>query len=196
VADQGRPWSRRMNIRLSRAPSRSRVPLAVGGILALVCTAAAIGLLLRPSRPATVFITADDCRRSFDDAGCRAVVARAQSLHADTAPLFQAGAVCEFVYGPDMCTTLQEANIELNLYAPKIVAIAVTADAKTVMPLYLGPPRDRNAEPGHAGRPVYFRNRLIGYLSRPSFGGAELPVLTDVAGNPVTESDLRALAVR
>lgn len=172
------------------------MPWVVGGILVAICLAVGASFLFRPARPATVFITADDCRRSFDDAGCRAIVARAQSLHADTAPLFQARTVCDFVYGPNVCATLQEANIELNLYAPRIVAIATTADGAIALPLYYGPPNDSNAVPDAPGRPVYFANKLVGFLSRPSFGGAELPVLTTPAGNPVTETDLRTLAAR
>jgi hypothetical protein len=186
---------------MTRAPPprtvpRSRVPLAVGGVLVLVCVAIVAGFLVRRAKPAAVFITTEDCRRSFDDAGCRAIVERAQSVHADTAPLFQTRAVCNFVYGPDVCTTLQEANIELNLFAPRIVAIAVTADGAAILPLYYGPPHDSNATSGQAGRPVYFRNRLVGLLSRPSFGGAELPVLTTPTGEPLTETDLRTLAAR
>ena len=183
-------------VRASRAVPRSRVTWVVGGILVLVCVLIGVGFLLRPSRPATVLITADDCRRSFDDAGCRTIVAQAQSVHANTAPLFQAREVCNFVYGPNVCAPLQEANIELNLYAPRIVAIAVTSDGKSVVPLYFGPPHDSNANAGQVGRPVYFRNQLVGYLSRPSFGGAELPVLTTQAGEPFTEADLRRLAAR
>jgi hypothetical protein len=185
-----------MTTRPSRSSPRSRVPWVVSGILVLVCLVVGVGFWLRPSRPATVFITADDCRRSFDDAGCRSIVERAQSIHADTAPLFQAREVCNFVYGPDVCAALQEANIELNLFAPRIVAIAVTADGKATLPLYYGPPHDSNANTGQTGRPVYFRNRLVGYLSRPSFGGAELPVLTTPTGDSFTEADLRALAGR
>ena len=167
---------------------------AVGFIAAAVFITVAAGLLLRSSRPALVLITTEDCRRSFDDAGCRAIVEQAQSLHADTAPMFQARDICNFVYGPEVCAPLQRANIELHLFAPRIVAIALTRDRRFVLPLYLGRPAEPRADADRNGRPVYFRNHLVGFLARPSFGGAELPVLRTAAGDPITEADLRKLA--
>ncbi len=75
-------------------------------------------LLAAAPRPAAIFITTEDCRRSFDDAGCRALVERAQSVHADTAPLFQARDVCTFVYGPDVCAALAGGQYRAQSLCP------------------------------------------------------------------------------
>lgn len=162
------------------------------GILVFLAASLSFGIAHRMPDHAVVLLTSEDCRRAFDDWGCRSIVARAQAIHGNTAPNFGARQTCEFAYGPGSCSVLKSGIIELPLFAPTMVAVAVTPDTRAVLPLYFGPANAHDAET-EAGRAVYYHGRLIGRLSQPKMGGADTGLLTDRNGEPLTAASVRAL---
>ena len=162
------------------------------GVLLFLALSLSFGIAHRTPDHAIVLLTSEDCRRAFDDWGCRAIVARAQAIHANTAPNFSTRQTCEFAYGPGSCSVLKSGIIELPLFAPTMIAVAVTADSRAVLPLYLGPAGAHDAET-EAGRAVYYHGRLIGRLSQPRVGGADTGLLTDRNGEPLTAASVRQL---
>ena len=140
-----------------------------------------------------VMVTGDDCRRVFNDADCGAIVSRAQTLHARTAPRYADLSACTLLYGVGRCNAVTENNVALSLFAPGLAAIALTQDRDIVLPLHYGPLSESGPEATQAGRAVYFKDRKVGRLSETTMGGAELPVLNSAGGDPLTASELRRL---
>jgi hypothetical protein len=175
--------------------SRSRlgghgVAASLVGILALILVALTLGMTHRPPDHAVVLTTSEDCRRAFDDWGCRAIVARAQAIHVNTAPSFGQRETCEFAFGAGSCTSLKSGIIELPFFAPLMVAIAVTPDRHDVLPLYFGPVAARDAETEN-GRALFYHGRLIGRLSQAKVGGTDTGLITDLAGESLTADFVR-----
>jgi len=172
-------------------------PAIVFACLALlIILATGLAVWRRGAGPAIVMATTEDCRRSFDDAGCRAIVARAQSIHAATAPTFAQRSVCDFVYGAGACAPLKLEMIELTLFAPAIVAIATDLAARDILPLYLGPASAEGGDKAGGARRVYYRGAAVGWLGRQRVGGAEVPILTDLTGETLTVEAVRKLRSR
>src|ERR1700751_4998538 len=82
------------------------------GILVFIAISLSFGIAHRTPDHAIVLLTSEDCRRAFDDWGCRTIVARAQAIHANTAPNFGERQTCEFAYGPGSCSALKSGIIE------------------------------------------------------------------------------------
>ena len=139
--------------------------------------------------------TTDDCRRVFDDAGCRSIVARAQVIYAETAPRFPLEEACESVYGVGTCAALRDININLNFFAPALAVIATDRAAQNILPLYFGP-RTAASETSRHGERVYYRHGAVGEFLLQNVGGAALPVLCDLAGNTMTAEAIKALRRR
>jgi uncharacterized protein YgiB involved in biofilm formation len=159
-----------------------------GVFLAFMGLALALGIAHRGPAHAIVLVTVDDCRRSFDDTECRAIVERAQSIHADTAPSFERREMCELVYGAGACGVVKIGIIEFNRFAPSITAIAVTRDRDGIVPLYYGRQDDASG-----GRAVYYRNAVVGRLMLQKVGGADAPFIADRAGAALTAETVRLL---
>ncbi len=177
----------------SRIAPRHGVAIFVGALLCTVLAIVAYGIAHRGTGYAVVLVSIDDCRRSFDDGACRAIVERAQKIHAETAPSFGQLDTCEMAYGVGSCSMLKDTVIELNRYAPNIVAIALTSNRDGIVPLYvkkLSEPIDKTAQ---AGRLVYFRDAAVGRLMQPKIGGADAPFIADANGKPMSANDVRAL---
>ena len=170
--------------------------LFVGVLLLAVLAMLGWGLMQRGAAYAMVLVSVDDCRRAFDDTECRAIVERAQAIHASTAPFFGRRETCELAYGEGGCALLKDTMIALNRYAPAIAAIALTSDRATLVPLYYGKPGDAASDPARAGRMVYFHGSPVGRLMRPKLGGVEAPYIADANGKPLTTDAIRALARR
>ncbi len=171
----------------------SGVAVVVVAMLFAVMAIVGWGLLHRGGAYAVVLVSIDDCRRAFDDAGCRAIVERAQAVQASTAPSFERLDTCELVFGTGSCAMLKQTVIELNRYAPSIAAIALTSDRDTVLPLYYGKPEEPNADPARVGRPVYFHGAVVGRLMQPKIGGADAPFIAGKDGKPMTADAIRGL---
>jgi Protein of unknown function (DUF1190) len=169
------------------------VIVAVALLLILIGGMVGYGFLHRASSYALVLVTVDDCRRSFDDTQCRAIVERAQAIHADTAPSFADMKTCAMIYGDGGCAELKQSVIALHRYAPKLVAIALTPDRDGMVPVYFGPPGEGGGDPATVGRPVYFHGAMIGRLMQPKIGGADAPFIAGKDGNPLSADDIRAL---
>lgn len=169
------------------------VALFVGSLLFVVMAMLGWGLIERGAGYAEVLVSTEDCRRAFNDEGCRAIVERAQAIHASTAPSFERLDTCEMVYGTGNCAMLKQTVIELHRYAPRIVAIALTSDRDTVVPLYYGGTSAANPDSAQAGRLVYFHGAPVGRLMQPKIGGADAPFITDAVGKPLTVDAIRAL---
>ncbi len=177
---------------LKAAKRRRRIEL-LG--LAVLLGAVALGLAYFPrsSDHAIVLVTVEDCRRAFSEASCRAIVDRAQAIHAETAPSFEKRALCELSYGAGHCSMLRRELIELNRYAPTMVAILTTRDRAGIVPLYDAPEAKPIEASAGAGRAVYFRGGLVGQLLQPKIGGADAPYIADGKGEPLTSDTVRAL---
>lgn len=134
----------------------------VGGLLVVTMAMLGWGLLHRAAGYAVVLVSIDDCRRAFDDAGCRAIVERAQAVQASTAPSFERLDTCELIYGSGGCAMLKQTVIQLNRYAPSIAAIALTSDQATIVPLYFGKTSEADGDPALVGRPGLFPRRAGG----------------------------------
>lgn len=163
--------------------------------LAAVIAAVALGLVYfpQPSDHAIALVTVEDCRRAFSEAYCRMIVDRAQAIHAETAPSFEQRAICELSYGGGHCSMLRRELIELNRYAPTMIAILTTHDRAGIVPLYDGPQNPQGDDKDRAGRPVYFRGALVGLLMQPKIAGAGAPFVADAKGDPLTSAAVRAL---
>ena len=165
------------------------------GMAAVVLTlfAALLTLSLTRKEPdyVIVLITDNDCRRQFDDGQCRSIVSRAEALHARSAPRYSELSTCTLVYGVGRCHALRESSIALGLFAPDLAAVALTRNLDLVIPLHYGPLSESGPEATKAGRAVYFKDRKVGRLSETSMGGADLPVLNDAEGAPLTAEALR-----
>jgi hypothetical protein len=174
-------------------PRRRRIAEVLG--IATVIGAVALGLAYfpQPSDHAIVLVTVEDCRRAFSEAFCRMIVDRAQAIQAETAPSFEQRALCELSYGAGRCSMLKRELIELNRYAPTMIAILTTRDRAGIVPLYDGPPNPQGDDKDRAGRPVYFRGALIGRLMQAKIGGADAPFVADAKGDPLTAAAVRAL---
>lgn len=164
-----------------------------GAFLAFMGLALALGIAHRGPAHAIVLVTVDDCRRSFDDAACRAIVERAQSIHADTAPSFERREMCELVYGAGACSVVKIGIIEFNRFAPSISAIAVTRDRDGIVPLYYGRQDDASGDAARGGRAVYYRSAVVGRLMQQKVGGADAPFIADRAGEVLTAEAVRLL---
>jgi hypothetical protein len=162
-------------------------------LLILIAGMAGYGFLHRGASYALVLVTVDDCRRSFDDAQCRAIVERAQAIQASTAPSFADMKTCAMIYGDGGCAELKQSVIALHRYAPKLVAIALTPNRGAMVPVYFGPPGEGGGDPATVGRPVYFHGTTIGRLMQPKIGGADAPFIAGKDGKPLTAGDIRAL---
>lgn len=167
---------------------------ALGGALVLVIgLAIAFLIAYRPQESSLVLVTVEDCRRSFDEATCRTLVLRAQAIHADTAPNFEQRSTCELIYGTGNCAALKEGVIDLNRFAPAMVAILLTRARDGIVPLYFGPPSDDDADPARVGRKVYFHGALVGRLMQPQLGGADMSFVADSEGTVLSANAVRKL---
>ena len=173
--------------------SRRRIAEFAGIALVLAVIAGAIALSPRARDHAVVLVTVEDCRRAFSEALCRAVVDRAQAIHADTAPSFEERATCELLYGTGHCAMLMRQLIALNRYAPRLIAILTTKDESGIVPLYDGPAAKPSDASSDAGRAVYFRGALVGRLMQPKIGGADAPYVADAEGKALDADAVRAL---
>lgn len=171
-------------------PRRHDGIVAIAVLAAVMATLLGLGIAHRPPEAAMVLSTNEDCRRIFDDPTCRDIVERAQAIHATMAPSFSQRETCDLVYGAGGCGPLKSTIIQLPLFAPKMVAIAVTRDRKTILPLYYGPSRARDAMTEN-GRAVYFHGRLIGRFQVLNLAGADVATITDDSGDPLSEAALR-----
>jgi len=163
--------------------------------IAAIIGAVALGLAYFPqsSDHAIALVTVEDCRRAFSEAYCRMIVDRAQAIHAETAPSFAERGLCELSFGAGHCGMLRRELIELNRYAPTMIAILTTRDRAGIVPLYDGPQNPPGDDQDRAGRPVYFRGALVGLLMQPKIGGADAPFVADAKGDPLTSDAVRAL---
>ena len=168
-------------------------------VTALIVVALFIGIAYAVMRlgneHALLLVTIDDCRRAFDEPTCRALVERAQAIHADTAPSFEQRQTCELIYGVDQCALLKIALVELPRYAPKLVAILVTPTRDGIVPLYEGPVSEFGvgSDVAQKGRPVYFHGRRVGRLVSLQFGGADASYVADDRGEALSAAALRQL---
>ena len=165
----------------------------VGVAVAIAIVVVVVVFARRPASHALVLVTVEDCRRAFSEAACRAVVDRAQAIHADTAPSFEAQATCELVYGQGHCAMLMRQLIALNRYAPAMIAILTTKGQTGVVPLYGAPEAKPGDASAGAGRLVYFGNAPVGRLMQPKIGGADAPYVADEKGDALTADAVRAL---
>ena len=173
--------------------TRRRITEFAGIALVLAAIAGAVTLSPRTRDHAVVLVTVEDCRRAFSEAACRTVVDRAQAIHADTAPSFEAQATCELVYGQGHCTMLMRQLIALNRYAPRMIAILTTKDQSGVVPLYDAPESKPSEQNANAGRLVFYRGAPVGRLMQPKIGGADAPYVADDKGDALTAAAVRAL---
>jgi hypothetical protein len=174
-------------------PQRWLLPVTIAAIIAAVGLSVGLGMIRRDPGFAIVLATIEDCRRAFDDASCKTIVARAQAIYSTTAPIFVRRDLCEFAYGAKSCTELRQAATQLNLFAPTMTAIALTRDQDTILPLYTAPPAAPDPDARQPGRPVFFHGKLVGRLQQPAIGGATLPLLNDPSGDPLSEDEVRKL---
>ena len=144
---------------------------------------------------ALVLETGDDCRRYFDDAECRKIVAEAQTIHTGTAPRFTNLETCALVYGAGRCEIVTEHDVRLKQLTPGLAAIALSRSKDVILPLYVGPLSEQAAAQ-RQGRTVYFNQKLVGHLAETEMGGATLPTLNDASGAPLTVDGLRAASSR
>src|SRR5579862_3902790 len=152
---------------------RSRAAEMVG--VAIVIAGIAVAIWLSPRAPdhAVVLVTVEDCRRAFSEAACRAIVDRAQAIHAETAPSFEERPTCELIYGAGHCSVLRRELIQLNRFAPTMVAILTTRDRGGIVPLYEAPEAKPGEASAGAGRALYFRGAPVGRLMQAQIGGAD-----------------------
>jgi len=169
---------------------RSYATIVVGALLAVAFVAIVVAVIMRREPDyALVLATPQDCLRAFDDAKCRAIVARATEVHASTAPRFDDQSLCEMQFGTCTSVTLLNASF----YAPNIAAIVIARgkvdDPKAMLPLYFsGRPSGQED-----GRRVNYQGRVIGILRNKRFGGAPISILTDLAGKPLTSETIKRL---
>jgi len=172
-------------------PPGHGVAAFVGIVLGVVIAMVSYGIAHRGAPYPLVLVTSEDCRRAFDDEACRAIVARAEAIHAATVPSFERREMCEAMFG--RCTPLKDAFIKFNRYGPSLAAIALTSDRDAVVPLYFSRPAEEEDDPARVGRLVYFRSQAVGRLVAPRIGGAELPYIAARGGDPMTAAELEAL---
>ncbi len=165
--------------------------LLVAGVIAIVAGV----FWYRGPDSALVLATRNDCLRSFDDATCRDIVARAFKIHAQTAPRFATSELCQLSYGEDGCRPADGEAGPLSFFVPVIAVILATrvdrAHVDALVPLYAGPP-DRG--PTGDATPIYYRGRAIGTLQSKRFGGADISMVRDLSGNALTGERVRSLS--
>jgi hypothetical protein len=162
-----------------------------GGLLLLLGLAIVLLFTHRPPESSLALVTVEDCRRSFDDATCRSIILRAQAIHADAAPNFAQRSTCELIYGIGKCAALKEGLIDLNRFAPTMVAILLTRTRDGIVPLYFGPPSDDAADPARTGREVYFHGAPVGKLVQ--LGGMAAAFVADSDGAALSADAVRKL---
>jgi len=167
--------------------------MMLGAVLTLFVVVLTLTLTRAKPDYVLVLVTGDDCRRQFSDAECQSIVERAQALHARTAPRFTDLNACALVYGVGRCSALKEDAVTLKILAPGLAAIALTRNEDTILPLHYGPLSETGTGNAASGRSVYFKDRYVGRLAETHFGGAELPVLNDDSGQPLTAEALHRL---
>lgn len=165
----------------------------VAALLIVIAAMAAFGFTHRRTAYALVLVTVHDCRRAFDDTQCRAIVERAQAIHAATAPSFADLKTCEMIYGQGGCAELKQSVINLHRFAPKLVAIALTRHHNDIVPVYFGPPGRDHGDAAQGGRLVYFHGAPVGRLMEPEIGGADIPYIDGKDGKPLTAAEIRAV---
>lgn len=163
-----------------------------GGLVLFLGLAIAFLYAHRARELSLALVTVEDCRRSFDEATCRSIILRAQAIHADTAPNFEQRSTCELIYGTGNCAALKEGLIDLNRFAPAMVAILTTSKNDGIVPVYSGPPDGNGADP-QTGREVYFHGTAVGKLIQPQLGGLTAPFVADGAGMPLSADAVRKL---
>ena len=175
----------------TRKPRRRAVKLAV---VALALAVLALGMVYFPRTQdhAIALVTIDDCMRSFGEVPCHMIVDRAQAIHAETAPSYESTTTCELAYGAGHCTMLKRGLIQLNRYAPSMVAILITRNRNAIVPLYAAP-EPRQGDAASKGQVVYFRGAPVGQLMQPKIGGADASYVADDKGEPLTADAVRAL---
>ena len=166
--------------------------LLVAGVVAL----AAAVFWYRGPDSALVLATRNDCLRSFDDATCRDIVARAFKIHAQNAPRFATSELCQLSYGEDGCRPADGEAGPLSFFVPVIAVILATRDSNdhvdALLPLYAGP-ANRGGTPNDS-TPIYYRGRAIGTLQSKRFGGADISMVRDPSGNALTGESVRSLS--
>lgn len=165
----------------------------LGGSLGLVALVVGLWIFGRAPDHAILLVTIDDCTRAFDEAQCRAIVERAQSIHASTAPNFERAETCELLYGTGGCSALKQGLIDLHGFAPTMVAILVTPERDGIVPIYYGSASAADPDAARPGRPVYYHGALVGRLMQPKIGGAAMSFVADRAGDALTADAVRKL---
>ncbi len=166
-----------------------------GGALALVVVLVVAGALWRrPSDAALVLATSGDCLRVFDDDACADIVAKADAIHARTAPRFPERRLCAMMFG-EGCTRAASTTGATATYVPEIAVILMTRakgdEPPTLLPLYLGTPRAN--ETVETGRRVFYRGIAVGQFYQNRFGGAQLSRVNNASGGPLSSADVRRL---
>jgi uncharacterized protein YgiB involved in biofilm formation len=171
--------------------------LAIFVIVLVVAAVAAVAaaLMYRAPDTALVLATRHDCLRAFDDTRCRTLVGKAMTIHARTAPRFFAQRTCELDFGVGTCRELTD-SMGAPMYLPAVAVILASRAGdgdEDVLPLYLGPKSERRAA---AGQRVYFHGLAAGVLSEGRFGGADISMVANLEGKPMTSAMLRKIRQR
>lgn len=185
---------------MTSRPATSGRHRSPGRLIVLVAAAAAVAALVfygvveavAPA-PARVLVTAQDCLRAFDDAACKAMVDRALALHDRTAPSFVDRATCVLMLGQAACQPVNDRGVETGRYGPPMVAILVGRSRDDLLPLYYGTEGRTAKDAPDKGRAVYFHGKRVGILATATFGGADLPEITDADGRPVSAAAVSRL---
>jgi len=168
-----------------------RVATFVAVLCGTVVAIAAGVLAQREPDFALVLATTQDCRRAFDEDHCRAIVANALGIHTSSAPRYSEKRVCEMNHGANACAPVTLLNT--TFFAPEVAVVALARgagdDAKAMVPLYLEP-KDKASQDG---RRVFYHGIAVGVLHQKKFGGAEVSMLTDLSGKPLTSDAVRKL---
>ena len=169
---------------------------AFGGALALVVVLiVAAALLRRPSDAALVFATEGDCLRAHNAETCADIEAEALQIHARTAPRFPGRRMCLMMFDDAGCTEVAGSTGQARVYVPQIAVTLMTrpngTERQVLLPLYFG-----NAKPNETtetGRRVYYRGSVVGVLLQNRFGGAQIPRVKDLSGQPFSSAKVQRL---
>lgn len=166
-------------------------------VLTLVTVSVVVGAFRhRANDTVLVLATQTDCLRAFDEEKCRAIVAAAMKIHAQSAPRFMSRQSCELAFGAGRCRAVDASMPPpISMFAPDVaVVLAARGGAtKDLLPLYFGASREAAARDGQR---VYFRGAAVGRFMEVRFGGAELSRVVDLSGKPISPDRLAKLRGR
>ena len=165
--------------------------LLVAGVVAIVAAV----IFYRGPDNALVLATQKDCLRSFGDTTCREIVATAYKLHAKSAPRFATSNLCEMSFGGGNCRSSDVDAGPLSFFVPTIAVVLATRDeaghVSAIVPVYAGPAA-RGAADGATS--LYYRGHAIGSFQSKKFGGADVSIVLDLAGQSLTGDAVRSFA--